>query len=96
MPAVTRLNDKCSGHDACPGVPLEKASPNVRANGRYVGRVGDTYQTHGCLVHPGHNDKIAAGSGTVRVNGIPIGRIGDSVSIGGNVAEGSSNVRAGG
>lgn len=96
MPDVTRVGDNCTGHDNCPGVPLARGSPNVMANGIPVGRVGDTYQTHGCVVHPGHSDVIAAGSSTVRANGIPLARVGDSVSIGGSVAAGSGNVRAGG
>ena len=41
MPAATRLNDNCTGHDACPPVPLVEGSPNVYINGRPAGRVGD-------------------------------------------------------
>ena len=94
MPAVTRLTDKCTGHDSCPGVPLVTASPNVFANGKPAGRVNDTYDSHGCVVHPSHQDHITQGSPTTFVNGIPWGRVGDSVSIGGSVAEGSPNVFA--
>lgn len=92
MPAVTRLNDKNTGHDLCPAVPLVQGSPNVFANGLPAGRVGDKYQSHGCLSHTPHQDNISAGSATVFVNGIPWGRIGDAVSIGGTVAQGSPNV----
>lgn len=96
MPNVTRVGDNCTGHDACPAVPLSVGSPNVLANGIPVGRVGDTYVSHGCISHSPHNDKIASGSGTVRANGIPLARVGDTVSIGGSVAVGSGNVKAGG
>lgn len=96
MPDVTRVGDNCTGHDSCPGVPLAVGSPNVKANGIPVGRRGDTYQAHGCVSHPSHSDVIAAGSSTVLANGIPIARVGDAVSIGGSVAVGSGNVRAGG
>lgn len=96
MPNVTRVGDNCTGHDACPGVPLAVGSPNVFANGIPVGRVGDTYQPHGCVTHPSHSDEIAVGSSTVRANGIPLARVGDAVRIGGSVAVGSGNVKAGG
>jgi len=96
MPAATRLNDNCTGHDSCPPVPLVTGSPNVFTNGRQAGRLGDTYASHGCVVHPGHQDVIAAGSGTVFINGKPAARVGDAVSIGGSVQEGSGNVFIGG
>lgn len=94
MPSVTRLGDNDTGHDSCSATALIEGSPNVFCNKKPVGRKGDKYATHGCLVHSSHNDIISGGSSTVRVNGIPIARVGDSVSIGGSVAQGSSNVRA--
>ena len=96
MPAATRNGDQCTGHDACPPVPLVEYSPNVNTNGRGAGRVGDHYTAHGCVSHPGHQDVIAAGRSTVRINGKPAARTGDAVSIGGTVMEGSPNVRIGG
>ncbi len=96
MPAATRLSDNCTGHDACPPVPLVEGSPNVYINGRPAGRVGDHYSTHGCVTHPGHQDVIAAGSSKVVINGKPAARIGDAVSIGGAVQDGSGNVIIGG
>ena len=81
MPAVTRVGDNDTGHDACP--------PKC-------GRQSDSYVAHGCIVHPPHTGIIASGSSTVYVNGLQIGRIGDPVSCGGSVAEGSGNVHAGG
>lgn len=93
---ATRRGDACTGHDSCPPVPLAGHSPNVNINGRGAGRVGDTYTLHGCLVHPGHSDVIAAGSSSVFINGRPAGRVGDAVSIGGSVQEGSGNVFIGG
>lgn len=96
MPAATRRNDTCTGHDACPPVPLVEFSPDVNVNGRGAGRMGDHYATHGCVTHPGHQDVIAAGSGTVNINGKPAARVGDSVSIGGSVQDGSGDVFIGG
>lgn len=96
MPAATRQGDNCTGHDACPPVPLVGCSPNVFVNGLGAGRVGDQYSSHGCVSHPGHQDMIAAGSSTVFINGIPAGRVGDAVSIGGSVQAGSGNVFIGG
>ena len=96
MPAVTRLEDLDTGHDACPPTALNGASPNVFTNGKGTGRVGDPYVPHGCVAHPTHTAHIADGSGTVFVNGIKVGRIGDPVDCGGSVAQGSGNVFAGG
>ena len=53
MPAATRQSDCCTGHDACPPVPLVECSPNVIINGLGAGRVGDHYAAHGCVAHPG-------------------------------------------
>lgn len=96
MPAATRKNDCCTGHDACPPVPLVGCSPNVIINGRGAGRVGDNYSPHGCPAHPSHPDIIAAGSSSVFINGIPAGRVGDPVSLAGTVRDGSGNVFIGG
>jgi len=92
MPAATRLNDNCTGHDSCPSVPLVEGSPNVIVNGQPAGRLGDHYASHGCVVHPGHQDVITTGSSKVIINGKPAARIGDAVSIGGAVQDGSGNV----
>ena len=96
MPEATRLNDNCTGHDACPPVPLIEGSPNVIINGRPAGRLGDHYTSHGCVAHPGHQDVIAAGSSKVVINGKPAARISDDVSLGGAVQDGSDNVILGG
>lgn len=96
MPEATRKGDCCTGHDACPPVPLVGCSPNVFINERGAGRVGDIYAAHGCIAHVPHPDNIAAGSSTVFINEIPAGRIGDAVSLAGNVLEGSGNVFIGG
>ena len=53
MPAATRKGDNCTGHDACPSVPLVEGSPNVFINGRSAGRLGDHYASHGCVTHSG-------------------------------------------
>ena len=93
---ATRKGDCCTGHDACPAVPLAEGSPNVFINGQPAGRVGARYSAHGCVSHPGHQDVIAAGSSTVFINGRPAARIGDAVSIGGSVQDGSGDVFIGG
>ena len=96
MPAVTRVGDNDTGHDACPPRPLATGSQNVFTNSIPTGRVSDSYVPHGCVVHAPHSGVIAAGSSTVYVNSLQIGRIGDPVSCGGSVAVGSGNVFAGG
>ncbi len=95
MAYVTRLGDKCTGHDACPPISLKTSSSNVFVNGKGIGRKTDIYNAHGCDIHAPHNDIIVDGSGTVFANGLPVARIGDSVEIGGTVMEGSSNVKVG-
>ncbi len=95
MAFATRLDDECTGHDACPSVTLKTASQNVIVNGKGVGRKTDTYNSHGCIAHATHDDVIVGGSGTVFANGLPIARIGDEVSIGGAVMKGSGNVKVG-
>ncbi len=94
--SATRVGDKNTGHDACPAVPLEVGSSNVFINNKPAGRLNDTYESHGCIVHSPHHDYISSGSTTVFINNLPAGRVGDSVEIAGNVAEGSSNVFIGG
>lgn len=96
MSKATRVGDDCTGHDACPAVPLVSGSPNVFINGKAAGRVGDPYSPHGCEDHSTHTPHIASGSSSVFINGIPAGRIGDSVDCGGSVAQGSPNVFIGG
>ena len=96
VPAATRIGDNDTGHDACPPTALVGASPDVFVNGKALGRIGDPYAPHGCIVHPAHTAHIASGSSTVFINGIPAGRIGDSIDCGGSVAEGSPNVFIGG
>lgn len=93
MPAITRVGDKCTGHDNCPAVPLVEGIAKVRVNGKPIGVVGCAYQAHGCVAHSTHTPHIVQGSSKVRVNGKPVARVGDAVDCGGTVAEGSSNVR---
>lgn len=94
MPAVTRLGDACTGHDGFPPRPSSSASGDVFVNGIAVHRQGDSWASHGC----GHTSHavLASGSVTVFVNGKMIGRIGDPVDCGSAVAQGSSDVFAGG
>jgi uncharacterized Zn-binding protein involved in type VI secretion len=96
MPGQTRLDDYCTGHDACVPTPLVTCSPNVFIEGKGAGRVGDQYAPHGCIVHATHQDSISAGSSTVFINGRQAGRIGDPVIIGGFVRDGSGTVNIGG
>ncbi|WP_368042992.1 PAAR domain-containing protein [uncultured Megasphaera sp.] len=96
MPAVTRLGDNNTGHDACQPVALASCSRNVFINGKGAGRLNDTYISHSCSEHSPHVGHIASGSATVFINGRPAARVGDSVSCGGSVAAGSPDVSIGG
>ena len=92
---VTRYYDCCTGHDACPPIPLMTSSEDVIVNNRGCGRRDDLYYLHGCPAHAPHSDIIVGGSKTVFVNGRPMARITDPVVIGGSVMEGSENVFCG-
>lgn len=95
MPAVTRVGDNNTGHDACPPTALASGSPDVFTNGISTGRVGDPYNPHGCPAHVPHVGNIAAGAPHVFINGKACGRVGDPVTCGGSVAAGSPNVYVG-
>lgn len=89
-PASFRQNiDQCSGHDGFPPRLADQGSPNVRANGYPVVRVGDHFVTH-CNVSC-HDSVQAQGSPNVHANGIPKARKGDGVACGGVCATGSQN-----
>lgn len=96
MPAVVRLGDVCTGHDACPARVNIEGSPNVFVNSLAVHRVGDAWAAHGCAVHPAHTGIAVTGSNTVYVNKKQLCRIGDLISCGSSMATGSGNVFAGG
>lgn len=96
MPAVVRLGDLCTGHDACPPRPCVTASPNVFCNGIPVHRETDMWGVHGCDIHPPHPGILIKGSPNVFVNMLPIARIGDPVNCGSFAAEGSMDTFANG
>jgi uncharacterized Zn-binding protein involved in type VI secretion len=75
-----------------------EGSPNVFVNGIAWSRQGDLNTAHLLppFPCPSHTAPIAIGSTTVFVNGKGAGRIGDAISGCTSVAEGSSNVFAGG
>ena len=96
MPAATRLNDICTGHEDWPPRPNIEGSPNVFVNDRPWHRQGDSWETHCNNVPECHDGVLASGSKSVYVNKKQAGRIGDPVSCGSSVATGSENVFAGG
>lgn len=93
--AVTRLGDRGTGHGCFPPRPNISASSDVFVNSIAVHRQGDGWAVH-CCGPSCHAGSLSFGSSTVYVNGKQCGRIGDSISCGSSVAEGSSNVFAGG
>lgn len=96
MPAVTRVGDADVTHCSTPYRLAH--SPDVYVNGIAVSRQGDVNTGHllpGAPC-PSHQAPIAVGSSTVFINGKGCGRIGDAISGCTSVAEGSSNVFAGG
>ena len=91
MPAVSRITDNCTGHTGCPPRPADQGSDNVFVNNLNCHRQTDSWVTH--CDHPGN---LTSGSSTVFVNNLQCSRIGDPVNEGSVVAQGSSNVFAGG
>jgi uncharacterized Zn-binding protein involved in type VI secretion len=96
VPAVTRIGDADVTHCSTPN--RAQGSGDVFCNGIPVSRQGDNNTSHRLPGSPcpSHAAPIAVGSGTVFVNGKGCGRIGDAISGCTSVAEGSSNVFAGG
>lgn len=96
MPAATRIGDADVTHCSTPARAV--GSPTVFVNNIAWSRQGDNNTSHllpGAPC-PAHAAPIATGSSTVFVNDKGAGRIGDAISGCTSVAEGSSNVFAGG
>lgn len=96
MSKAHRLGDIGLGHDACGSRELVTASGDVFINGKGAARIGDAYQSHGCIEHPPHVGHLASGSSTVFINRRRAGRVGDAIDCGGAAAQGSPNVFIGG
>ena len=98
MPAVTRAGDADVTH--CTGMVRAGKSSDVFANGIGVSRQDDNNTSHLLPPNippcPGHSAPITTGSTTVFVNNKGCGRIGDAITGCTSVADGSSNVFAGG
>ena len=90
MKSVTRKGDIHSDHSCFAPTAGTSTSPNVRANGKGVMRVGDSFAPHGCPIPHGVN--ASTGYGKVLVNGRPIVRIGSKTGCGATVVMGSPNV----
>lgn len=96
MPEVSYLGAISTGHGGFPPRPSTSASGDVFVNGIAVHRQGDDWAVH-CNSSPTcHDGVLSSGSGTVFVNSKQCARIADDISCGDTVAEGSSNVFAGG
>lgn len=96
MPAATRIGDADIAH--CSGMTRAVGSPNVYVNGIPWSRESDVNTVHllpGTPCPP-HTAPITSGSSTVKVNGLGAGRVGDAITSCTSVAEGSTNVFAGG
>ena len=96
MPAATRIGDADIAH--CSGMVRASGSGNVSVNGIPWSRQGDNNTGHllpgtPC---PAHVAPITTGSTTVFVNSKGAGRIGDAITGCTSVAQGSTNVFAGG
>lgn len=96
MPAATRIGDADVTHCSTP--LRAEGSSDVFVNGIAWSRQGDNNNTHLLpgIPCPSHAAPISIGSTSVFVNGKGAGRIGDAISGCTSVAEGSSNVFAGG
>tara|TARA_B100001250_G_scaffold272349_1_gene235173 strand:- start:365 stop:655 length:291 start_codon:yes stop_codon:yes gene_type:complete len=91
---MSRLGDITTGHGCYSPVTGVSASPNVKINGRFAHKVGDTFTPHNCGTSV-HSDVAAVGSSTVLINGTGAMRIGDTLAPGGSMAAGSWDVFAG-
>jgi uncharacterized Zn-binding protein involved in type VI secretion len=91
---MSRQGDMTTGHGCYSPVIGVSASPNVKINGRFAHKVGDTFTPHSCGTAV-HSDVASGGSSTVLINGTGAMRLGDSLTPGGTMAGGSWNVFAG-
>lgn len=96
MPAATRIGDADIPH--CSSMVRAQGSPNVFVNSIPWSRQGDHNVPHllpgsPC---PAHTAPITIGSRSVFVNSRGAGRVGDAITSCTRVAQGSSNVFAGG
>jgi len=82
---VARLGDRISH-----GGEIIEASPDVRANGKRVARLGDRVF---CVRHG--TQTITGASNKVRANSKRVARVGDRVSCGATITTGARDVRAG-
>lgn len=96
MPAVTMLNDVCSGHGCFPPRVNDVASSDVFSEGRGIHRQSDHWIVHSCPNHGSHDSVLVGGSSTVFINGLQCGRIGDPIECGSIVQTGASTVFVGG
>lgn len=96
MPPATRIGDADVPH--CSGMVRAEGSKDVFVNKIPWSRMGDVNTPH---LLPGdpcptHSAPIAVGSKTVFINNRGAGRIGDAIAGCTSVAQGSSDVFAGG
>jgi len=96
MPAVARLGDACTGHGCYPPRQNVEGSSNVFVNGIACHAEGDAWIPHGCGVCTPHGGSAGTTGKKVYVNGDEISTVGTPVDCGSTIAEGSSNVFAGG
>lgn len=103
MSGVARVGDRHEGtcnhyFPCCPHLvsgSIVKGSPNVKANGKQVARLGDEVDNN--CPHCGIG-WISSSSSTVKANGIGVARIGDTVEYPGGsgvIVSGSGDVNAG-
>ncbi|MGZ5390177.1 MAG: PAAR domain-containing protein [Aeromicrobium sp.] len=85
MPRAARLGDPISH-----GGQIITASPDTKANGIDVARLGDTAA---CALHG--LVSIVSASGSVKVNGRGKARVGDVCSCGAFITSGSADVEVG-
>ena len=85
MPAVARL-----GNTSTHGGQIITASPNVKANGIAVARLGDTFD---CPTH-GPNPIMSNPVTRNRANGSPIAVVGAQTQCGAVIIAGSPNVNS--
>ena len=96
MTAISYKGSICTGHGCHPPRPNLGGSTNVFVNGKEVHREGDPWDVHCCDGKNCHSSVLESASSTIMANGLGVGRVGDPVACGSAVAEGSSNVFAGG
>jgi uncharacterized Zn-binding protein involved in type VI secretion len=84
MPELSTDQDLSLEHDHCPARRFATSSPRAFAEGFHITRQGDSFEPHGCSVHPPHSAVVGYGWQTVLVDQRPVACVTATVTCASN------------